>query len=245
LNGVECQTAPYADPAVAIATLPGAADALVASIDAQVPNGQTPTGPALSGAIEQASAWARANPDHKVVAVLATDGLPTQCTPLEIPQIRAIAAAGSSATPSISTFVIGVFGPEDVDAPANLNSIAAGGGTERAFIVDTSQNVSEQFLLALNQIRGKQLSCDFLIPAPADGRTLDYGFVNVDFTQGTSKTRLYKVADAAACGAGGGWYFDDPAMPTRIIVCPESCVLIENATQSSVEIQLGCKTDVR
>jgi hypothetical protein len=232
-------------PAVPIATLPDAAPALVASIDAQMPNGQTPTGPALSGAIEQARTYAGEHPDHAVVAVLATDGLPTRCEPLEIADISGVASAAVAGSPSVRTFVIGVFGPEDTGAPANLDAIAVGGGTDAAFIVDTSQNVSEQFLAALAEIRGTSLGCEFQIPAPTTGERLDYGLVNVDFTQGMTKTRLYKVSGVTACGADGGWYYDDEATPTRIILCPASCVTAEGATDASVEIQLGCKTDVR
>jgi hypothetical protein len=245
INTAECEASAYATPAVPIETLPGAAPALIASIDAQMPNGQTPTGPALSGAIEQARSHATLNPSHAVVAVLATDGLPTRCEPLEIADISGVAAAAVAATPSVRTFVIGVFGPEDTGAPENLDSIARGGGTDTAFIVDTSQNVSEQFLAALAEIRGTSLGCEFQIPAPALGERLDYALVNVDFTEGTTKSRLYKVTGAAACAADGGWYYDDEAAPTRIILCPASCARAEGATDAAVEIQLGCKTDVR
>jgi hypothetical protein len=245
LNTVECSLTPYATPAVPVATLPEAAGPLLESIDAQMPDGQTPTGPALSGAVQQARAYADEHLDHTVVAVLATDGLPTRCDPLEVADIGAIAAAAVAAPQSVRTFVIGVFGPEDTDAPANLDTIARAGGTDAAFIVDTSQGVSAQFLAALNEIRGSSLACEFRIPAPASGGSLDYTRVNVDFTQGAAKTRLYKVSGAAACGTGDGWYFDDPVSPTRIILCPTSCTTAQAATDASVEVQLGCKTEVR
>ena len=141
--------------------------------------------------------------------------------------------------------MIGVFGSDDTDAQTNLDTIASGGGTEAAFIIDTSQNVAEQFLDALNEIRGTALACEFQIPAPASGQTLDYGLVNVDFTEGANKTRIYKVSDATACGASGGWYYDSATAPTRIILCPASCASARAAMKASVDVQLGCKTDVR
>ncbi|HEX6765747.1 MAG TPA: hypothetical protein VF103_09730 [Polyangiaceae bacterium] len=245
INATDCAVERYATPAVAITTLPEAEPALGASIDAQMPDGATPTGPALGGAIQQAQAYARDHANHAVVAVLATDGLPTRCDPVEIPDIGAIAAAAVAASPSVRTFVIGVFGPDDTDAQTNLDTIARGGGTDAAFIIDTSDNVSEQFLAALDEIRGTSLTCEFQIPAPSSGQTLDYGLVNVDYAQGTQKTRLYKVADAAACGSDGGWFYDDASAPTRIVLCPTNCQTAQAATDASVEIQLGCKTDVR
>ena len=46
----------------------------------------------MQGAIDHAKSWANANPSHRVVTLLATDGLPTECTPLDIADVAAIAA---------------------------------------------------------------------------------------------------------------------------------------------------------
>jgi hypothetical protein len=72
-----------------------------------------------------------------VWALLPQDvlGLPTLCDPVEIADVAALAAAGRRLTPAVSTFVIRVLGPDDTDAPANLNRVASSGGTEKAFIV--------------------------------------------------------------------------------------------------------------
>jgi len=252
LNATLCDAAQYAVPAVAIASLPGAAAGLVASIDARMPAGDTPTGPALSGAIQQARAWATAHPDHRVVTVLATDGLPTQCTPDTITAVAALAQDGVSKTPSISTFVIGVFGPADVnaDAPANLDAIAAQGGTNKAFIVDTQKDVTQQFQAALDAIRGARLACQYKIPEPTNGGTLSYRKVNVALTNGDQKSVIFFVSSAAACDAStGGWYYDvDPGSgtPTKIIACPTTCSAFQAAPSgASVSIGLGCDTIIK
>ena len=247
-----CDIPTYATPDQPIAPLPGSAAGLIASIDAKMPNGQTPTAPALSGAIQQASTWAKAHPDHRVITVLATDGLPTECTPTDIDPVSAIAAAGLAATPSIETFVIGVFGPDDVaqDAPGNLDKIATAGGHMNAFIVDTTKDVTAQFLAALDAIRGGKLECAFQIPQPAAGESLDYQKVNVRVKTAAGTGSLYYVAKAELCDATtGGWYYDeDPttgATPTQIIACPTSCTAFQAANDASVEIALGCQTVVK
>jgi hypothetical protein len=252
LNTESCDIPLYAAPSSPIAELPGSAAALVASIDKQTPSGATPTAPALSGAIQQASAWAKAHPDHRVVTVLATDGLPTQCAPTEIDLVANIAKGGVTATPSISTFVIGVFGPADAaaNAPDNLNQIAKQGGSKQAFIVDTTQDVTKQFLSALDTIRGGRLACQFQIPQPSSNEMLDYGRVNVQLTSGTQKSVVYYVKDAATCDpTTGGWYYDvDPALgaPTQIVACPSSCTQFQAASAgASVGIALGCTTIVK
>jgi von Willebrand factor type A domain len=247
LATADCRPATYAAPATPIATLPGAKTALVTAIQTAMPEpgGLTPSGPALQGAIDQASTWAKAHPERQVVAVLATDGLPTLCEPVAITDVAALAAAGRKLNPAVSTFVIGVVGPTDTDAPANLNSVAKSGGTTRAFIVDTQGDVQKQFRDALDKIRASGLSCELAVPEAEAGKTLDYGQVNVSFDSGTGANDLLSWPDASGCGADGGWYYDvDPAKgtPKRIIACPTTCTAFEKTDMGSVQIKLGCKT---
>jgi hypothetical protein len=245
-----CDIPTYATPLEPIAALPGAATAIIASIDAKIPNGQTPTGPALSGAIQGASSYAKAHPDHQVIAIMATDGLPTECGPTDIGQVATIAAKGVKATPSIDTFVIGVFGARDIaaGAPANLDTIATAGGTTKAVIVDTTKDVTSQFLAALDAIRAGKLDCTFQIPTPMNGGTLDYSEVNVQVSDSGQTKNLVYVGAADQCDAKkGGWYYDvDPAAgtPTKIVACPTSCTAFQVA-KDSVEIALGCQTVVK
>jgi hypothetical protein len=253
-HATSCDVAQYTTPATAIAALPGAAAGLMASIDSKVPSGDTPTGPALSGAIAQARSWATAHPDHRVIAVLATDGLPTECTPDKIDSVAALAAKGVSDSPSINTFVIGVFGPDDVasGAPGNLDQIARQGGTNKAYIVDTQKDVTTQFQAALDAIRGARLACEYQIPEPTSGGTLNfYAHVNVALSNGTQKDDVYFVTNAAGCDAStGGWYYDveldSGALPTKIIACPATCNDFQAAPSgASVSIELGCETRVK
>jgi hypothetical protein len=255
LRTAECNATAYAVPAVDIAALPGAAPAVVGSITAAQPQGNTPTAPALTGALTKARAWATAHPDHTVVALLATDGLPTECIadeagdPSGISGVRAAASAGVAGTPSVSTFVIGVFGPGDTNAQQNLNQIAASGGTQAAFMVDTSGDVSAQFLTALNKIRASRLACEYLLPEPPVGQNLDFTRINVDFTNGGSRERLAAVSGASACDAAGGWYYDQApsvsSSPTKIMICPTTCARLQAAQQGTVQVALGCQTVVR
>jgi len=234
-----CNAADYAQLDVPVTVLPAGAGAVSTSLQGHSPGGMTPTGPALSGAIEAATSWAGANPSHIVAVVLATDGVPTECAPQDIGQIANIAAAASSGNPQVLTFVIGIG---DLTA---LNSIAAAGGTQQAFIVTPNGNTTQQFIDALNAIRGQLLSCEFDIPQPDEGE-LDFGLVNVQFTpEGGSPEMIGKVSDASACDPNaGGWYYDDPANPTKIVMCPKSCDLLKSGA-AAIDIVLGCKTIVR
>ena len=127
------------------------------------------------------------SPKHRVVVVLATDGLPTECSPQDIPSIAAIASTAAASTPPIRTFVIGVFAPEEAaNAQSNLDTLAAVGGTNSAFLINTDQDVTTSFRAALESIRTAALTCEYAIPK-LDGGTVDFNKVNVN-TPGTGPT---------------------------------------------------------
>lgn len=245
-----CDVAAYATPAVSIGVLPGAATGLIASLGAHQPDGLTPTGPALSGAIQYAQQRVTANPNRKLAVLLVTDGFPSECTPVDIPAVAAVAAAGAARTPPIPTFVIGVFGPDEaVLAPMNLNVLAQAGGTGSAVVINTNQNVTQVLQTALNQIRTTAVACEYKIPPPTVG-AIDFGKVNVQFTSGSgAATTIGHVTGKATCDpTRGGWYYDvDPSTgqaPTSIVACDVTCSQFRASAAARVDIVLGCQTIV-
>lgn len=233
-----CSAADYAKPEVAIADLPASATTITASMAKHGPNGSTPTAAALTGAIQYAQAFGKNKAGHIVVVILATDGMPTGCAPLDtVAAVAKIAAAGVNSATKIRTFVIGV-GTET----ASLNEIAVGGGTKTAFIVDVTKDVESQFALALKAIQGEAIACSYGIPVAPDGQTVDLTKVNVQITLGANTPQsLNYVATEQDCNpATGGWHFDDPVNPTTILLCATSCALPLSVTSAKVEILLGC-----
>jgi hypothetical protein len=251
-----CDVADYQAPAVEIGALPANAGALSASLAAERPIGFTPTGVALTGAINRATLYANDNPGHQVIAVLATDGFPTECLPTgtqndeqAVDAVASVAAEGFALTPSIRTYVIGVFGPDDPDPLNKLNRLAVGGGTGHAFIVDSSQDVTQQLLDALATIRAGSLNCEFQLPTPPGGSRLDFHRVNVQVTsEGMQRDVLY-VQSADRCDqAQLGWFYDaDPELggtPRQIRTCPQTCAEFSGLKDASVAIRLGCATQI-
>jgi hypothetical protein len=235
-----CNGADYAKADVEIAPLPGVASAISTSIAMHAPSTATPTSAALQGATQHASDWAKAHPGDVVIALLATDGDPTECD-TNIANIGMIASAAAAATPKILTFVIGVG-----TSSGNLNAIAMAGGTGQAFIVDTTMNVNQQFLNALNMIRGTALGCSYTIPVPKSG-TPDYNQVNVQYTSGPGAAPVIipKVSDQSKCpSSGNAWYYDNNSAPTMIVLCDATCksVLGTAGAGGEVDVLLGCTT---
>lgn len=93
-----------------------------------------------------------------------------------------------------------------------------------------------------------RLSCQLDIPVPSSG-TLDYNAVNVRLSDGTTEELLYRVNGSAGCGSDGGWYYDDPTNPTKVVLCEGSCdraqTFVGPGKDGRIEVLFGCDTIVR
>lgn len=92
-------------------------------------------------------------------------------------------------------------------------------------------------------IAGSAIACEFDIPDPPDGETFDPMEVNVEFDNGGVPLEIGYVENAAACmGVTDGWYYDDPANPTTIILCSQTCDTIQGFAMAKIFIGFGCAT---
>lgn len=93
-------------------------------------------------------------------------------------------------------------------------------------------------------VSGAALACEYEIPPPPAGMDFDPDEVNVEFDDGMGGAlQIGRVDDPSACaGVSDGWYYDVPAMPTRIVLCPQTCNTIQGFAQASVSIKFGCAT---
>jgi hypothetical protein len=90
-------------------------------------------------------------------------------------------------------------------------------------------------------IESAPLPCDYAIPAPPAGEALDPNKVNLDFSGPAAAKRTFPRAPTqAACADQVAWYYDDPAAPKQIKMCPAGCQAISGG--GTVEIKLGCET---
>jgi hypothetical protein len=241
----QCNVAQYGVPDVAMQVLPDVAPAFSSAVDAQRMSGGTPLVQVLQGMLGYLRGWASAHPGRKPVMVLATDGIPDDtCSASDIDPPNslenAVALAKSAYTdqPSIPVFVIGV-GAE----LSALNRIAEAGGTGAAAVLATGDNVTQEFLAALDAIRGSALACEYEIPAPGAG-AIDFDAVNVTFRDGSvAPQTFFYVDDAAGCSTAPNqsWYYDDPEQPRHVVLCPTTCERVSAASAAKVSIAFGCK----
>jgi hypothetical protein len=116
--------------------------------------------------------------------------------------------------------------------------ICSGAAAWGPFFNDVAQAVTQN----------TKLSCSLTLPAPSVG-TLDPNKVNVGIVTTSGSNTLPKVANAAACGGGGGWHYDSDSAPTKVVLCPASCAAAEQAGIKTggveIAVQFGCTTVVR
>jgi hypothetical protein len=110
-----------------------------------------------------------------------------------------------------------------------------------------SQNFGPVFAdMATAVVKSSQLSCVYDIPPPPDMETFDPTKVNVNYTPGGgAPTPILNVPDPSACGTTGGWYYDDPAQPTKIIACPTTCGTLKADANGKVDVLFGCQTEIK
>jgi hypothetical protein len=249
-----CNSRQYSRLHVGIGPLPLAQPALARSIDATSPSGGTPMLQAVEGTLSFLRPYLTANSTRRVVLVIATDGVPSVCggggDMMGVQNaIANLLQAARMATPSLTTYAIGVFSPDEGPAgPMSVNRFAQAGGTGTAFVLSPTNDLAEKLLGALSDIRGAALPCEFTIPPPEPGKMLDFGKVNVHFKGSTGEEDVPYVGSADKCDpTRGGWYYDvDPAVadPTRVVVCEKTCNRFKADASGKVQIGFGCKTRV-
>jgi hypothetical protein len=253
-TGSDCGT-----PVVPIAPLPGNGAAMIQAMQAQKPtNGFppafTPTECALRGMINTCLQYMAQSPiGEQCVAILVTDGTPTQCNQDQA-ALQQIVADGHAK--GVTTFTLGLPGA-DLNA---LNALANAGGTNAA--IDVSGG-SQAFINGLNNIRqavavttttqittstvvSTPLPCQWKIPPVQAPQVFDPKKVNVEFTPpGAPVQQFGHVGSVGECGQvkGDAWYYDNNTAPTQVLVCPQTCNgTLKNSAGAQVQVLLGCDT---
>jgi hypothetical protein len=248
IGQTSCDAELYGEPAVSVGTLPEQASLLSEALSQLQPTGETPTGPALRGACAYARDYRVTAPGHQVVLLLLTDGRPEapttcnggsgECCPTLDDAVQAADQCRNEV--GVRTFVLGVGPLLD-----NLQQIAVAGGTDQAYLVQ-SGDVAGQVLQALNRIRGSAaIPCELALPEAPVGDALALDEVNLEYEGAEcARTPFSSVASADDCGDDDGWYYDDPASPNRILLCPRSCDRV-SGPGGNLYYSVGCATRIR
>lgn len=237
----QCDASGYTNLAVPIAPLPDNVIPIQQKLlNTAADGGGTPMRSGLEGSIAAMQTFIQQTSAHAGAVILVTDGDPTACG--GISEVASVATNGANApagTPKVKTFAVGMEGASF----SNLDTIAkGGGGAPKSFNVGAGATAQQSLLEALETIRTGALGCEYVLP-PVDG-LLDLDSVVVKFTPGQNDpvVDIRRVADEGSCGATtGGYYYDDPKAPSRVVLCPATCKAVQGApVEAKVDLSLGC-----
>jgi Mg-chelatase subunit ChlD len=254
-NGSDC-----AVPLVPITRLPGNTQPFLDVLNREPIGIGTPIEAGLRGGILFCTQFKQQHPDEDCVVVLITDGEPSTCaTGVDLANIAGQAYANNG----IQTFAIGMDGADFV----LMDMIAEQGGTDCVDPVGSPPyacNVqTTDFLAVLERIRETvthietrtevvteiqetALECEFNVPTPPPGERFDKDQVNVRFSaSGRAAETIFQVPVVQDCAAaGGGWYYDDVQNPSKILLCDQTCAVVQSTSEARIDILLGCATQV-
>jgi hypothetical protein len=186
--------------------------------------------------------------------VLITDGAPTyalNCVGNGRDQVDSAALIGqvqNAATGGIKTFVIGSPGSEP--ARGTLSQMASLGGTAQPncsdagpnychFDMTTQTDLAAALKAALAAIAGQVLTCNYAIPDPGPGQTLDPNKVNVQHNTQQGSSDIPRDPSDTQCNTGWNYSADK----TQIVLCPDTCNRVK-AEGGDIKIVFGCATKV-
>lgn len=241
-----CEAQHYRDAALPIGDVSQMSGGVLDQLEAVTPYGQTPTAPAFTAALELATAHALEHRERSVVVVLATDGLPTTCDPVDARALAALARAALRGAAHVRTLVVASHSLTGSDQ-RRFDVIAAAGGTGRALSIDPRADFAAQLSQALGAAATKRVACDLALPEPPQGERIDYDAVNVVLSAEGSRITFPRVSGAESCDAAGGWYYDvDPTLgaPSRLNMCRASCDRLSDTGAAELQVELGCRTIV-
>ena len=253
----DCGGEPYSTPLIPLTQLPVDLNhALVQRIiDEEFQDGD---GTHLEGALRGMANYTANNqtPGREMIGVLMTDGEPNGCEE-DIDTLADIIAQHRAAT-GLRTFIIGMEGASN----DSLEAYASVGGADphADFCSDgpnpchywnVGNGSGDAIASALQAIVGQvvPLPCQYdvgsLVPPP--GEQLNYGKVNLTLTDAAQvTTTIGNVPDAASCPADRpAWYYDNPAAPAFMVLCPVACTQVSGASSGSrVNVVVGCNDTV-
>jgi hypothetical protein len=182
-------------------------------------------------------------PDSKKHFVVVSDDESTMMT----------AAAFTSAADALDPAVIKDWDFHGIFAQTMCMEASAVGNVYKELVMQTGGVAGDLCLqqfdpvfdqLAMDVAGKAEIACDWTIPPPPPGESLDPGKVNVRFTQPDGTVvQLLKIPVGEECMDREGWHYDDDANPTKVVSCEASCKKFR-AGGGKVDVLFGCATIV-
>jgi hypothetical protein len=133
-----------------------------------------------------------------------------------------------------------IFAAPDGEGTVYRDLVEATGGISGDMCLQDFDPVFD--VLAGAVVESAELSCEWTIPAPPDGESLNPAMINVEFINSQQESYFIgRVFAASDCGnVAQGWYYDDAVPPTTIYVCPQTCTWIKGDPGARMVLHFGC-----
>lgn len=221
------------------------------ALAAALPRGGTPTHSAYRYGLDLVAKGAA---QGAAFILLITDGAPNytlNCGGDGFAQVDSaplVAEAQAALARGIRTFVIGSPGSEP--ARSALSRVAEAGGTATPdcshegpsychFDMTKKDDLGAALADALSDIRTELTSCEYTVPNPPPGQTLDPERVNVVTTSGDGEIRVLTRVSEPDCR--DGWRYSRDRR--RIVLCERSCGEVRRDPESRVDVLFGCESE--
>ncbi len=248
-----CDGVPYETPLVGLTSLPVSLDSeIIDALDKETFEGGLGTD--IESALLGMSVFTAANKsaDREMIGVLLTDGNPEGGCEEDIGKLANIISQSEQ-----RIFIIGMTGADE----NNLERLALAGGAEPhndycgnigppCHYWNVGDGSGEALKDALQAIvnQAVPLPCDYDITglkAP-QGEALDYGKVNLSFTENNVVDTFGQVPTGSDCPDDvPAWYYDNASTPKTIRLCQKACDTVTSAANDArVDIVVGCEETV-
>jgi len=239
----QCDFDNYLTPFVPMTPVPLVADDLRAAFaSARYTYGRNAPRPALAGTLMYLRQRQDASPLIQHAALLVLDHLELYCD-TSANSVASVAAAALAEEPSILT---AVYAPSSGGPIPELDLVAAAGGTRAASYAELAPDAGapwEGLVDGLRRIRKQATACSFAMPVSEEG-AIDPQRVRVLFQESPSlPERSLPLLDSLAGCTGGrdGFYYDNPADPRVLRLCPASCAISRSAAaQAELTVVAEC-----
>lgn len=95
--------------------------------------------------------------------------------------------------------------------------------------------------IAKGVIEGAKVDCEFAMPEPPEGETLDLATVVIAYTPGSGgETQKFKQVKGADDCQAGAFYIESDL----IKLCPDACTVVQDDDAAKIEILFGCETEI-
>jgi hypothetical protein len=240
LAAASCSAADYPQ-AVPWGSLPEHSTTLSASIEAVAPPADLNGGddgvmllPVTRAALERATALQDQTPERDIIVLLLMGSWGDNTCDSGDGMAQAI--LGARSYNGVRTFIATVRG--DAVAPAVLADVAELGGGTHVYDAGSDTTVLSELLLELLDDAG---ACRYVLAER--GVVPDPTLLNLRILAGADTAQVPRFMGLGDCGSEHGYYFDDPTMPQKAILCPTSCEVVRAHPTGGVEVSIGCPAE--